>query len=186
MKVVNGVEVLEEGDEGFVLKEPKGNEDEGAEDLRVKINIQNRLLKKAGYEFDEEKKEWIKKPVPESKPQEKQPEVSQMSEKDLYALTQAGIHIDDVDEVKSYAQFKKISVADALKDKTLQTILQNKKEERATADATQTKGPRGAAAPSGDDLLNEARSTGKLPETDEGLNDLVRTRLESKRKQPRS
>lgn len=101
----------------------------------------------------------------EKKPAEKddQPVIG-TSLKDMRALNDAEVHEDDLEEVESYAKFKKISIAEALKDKTLKTILSEKTEERKTADATNTgKAKPGNKKVSGAELQKNL-SEGKVPE----------------------
>lgn len=103
--------------------------------------------------------------------------VDSLTPKDALILAKANVHEDDLDEVLEWAAFKKIPVADALKDATLKTILSTRAEERVTAEATNTEGGgRGAAKPSGDDLLRKAESTGEVPDTTEGMNALFLAR----------
>lgn len=75
----------------------------------------------------------------------------------------------DIEEVVKWANYNKISVAKALKDKTLLTILNERKEERQTAEATHTGGGRrGSRAPSADEV-NDNASQGKFPDKPEDL-----------------
>lgn len=107
-------------------------------------------------------------PNPDPKPEPKV-EGQQMSPKDIIALNKANVHEDDIEEIQNYASYKKISVADALKDKILQSILSDKQAERTTAGATHT-GPsrRGSSQPTEDQILADA-SANKLPEDDAGI-----------------
>ncbi|MFA5543267.1 MAG: hypothetical protein WDA47_05800 [Bacilli bacterium] len=102
------------------------------------------------------------------------PKTDSLSQKDLVALIRAEVHEDDFDEVIDYAKLKNIEVADALKSSVIRTILSEKKEERASAQATST-GNKGAGtkAPSGSELLSRAQKTGELPDDEEGLKKLI-------------
>lgn len=108
---------------------------------------------------------------------------SVLSDKDLFALTKASIAEDDFDEVKNYAAYKKIPISEALKDKTLQSILSDKKEERTSAAvaAANTKSPRGTSNVSPETLLEKARQ-GQMPEKDEDIEKLVEARINSKKR----
>lgn len=108
------------------------------------------------------------------------PVTGDLSAKDLLALNQNGITSDDLDEVMDFARYKKIPIAEALKSQTLKTILNDKREERRTAEATATKSPRGITKSTGDDLLQKAEKTGEIPTTQSGLDELVKARLERK------
>lgn len=153
------------------------------DDYRAKLNATNRFLKKEGYEFDQQANEWKKKAEkPQEKPQEKKPETdrsesAKLSDKDIIALSRAQIDDDDIDEVLRYAAFRTVSVADALKDSTLQSIIEDRKEKRASALAAQTKGGRGTSKVSGETLLERAASKGEVPESDEDIERMIDARL---------
>ena len=109
---------------------------------------------------------------------EQKPET--LTPKDILALNREGItEEEDVDEIINFAGYRKVSVSEAMKDKTLKSILADKAEERKTALATQTKGGQPAGAVSGATLLERA-SKGELPERDEDIERLARARLESR------
>ena len=102
-----------------------------------------------------------------------------MSEKDIFALSKANIEEEDLDEIKDYAQFKKLTVADALKDKTLQGILSDNAEKRQSARAVDIgKGGRSTTI-TGETLLTRAEQ-GQVPEDDEGIDKLVNARMAQK------
>ena len=104
-----------------------------------------------------------------------------LSPKDYLALTEAKITSEDFDEVTGWANFKRMSIADAVKDKTLQTILRERAEERKTAEATQVKQTgRKNAAPTPETVVNKA-SQGNLPDSDEGIEELVRAEIAMKK-----
>lgn len=114
-----------------------------------------------------------------AKKKEAQESTSGLSIKDMHALRD--VAEDDLEDVQEYAQFKKISISEALKSPTLKTILTQKAEERKTAMATATKG--GAKAISkttGEDLLRKAESTGEVPDDDASLQKLVEARRDRK------
>lgn len=104
-----------------------------------------------------------------------------LSPKDYLALQQAGITADDFDEIQDFASYRKISVAEALQSSTLKAILKERKEERNSSQAMNTKSPRGITKTSGDDLLRKAEKTGEIPDTDEGLKALQEARLAERR-----
>lgn len=92
---------------------------------------------------------------------------STLTTKDLLAIVNAGVSEDDIDEVADYAKFKNISIADALKSSTMKSILAEKKEIRATANATNTSTtPRGNGQTSVNKLLSDFEK-GILPESKE-------------------
>lgn len=151
--------------------EDKSNEDQ---DFRGKLNATNRFLKKEGYEFDEAKGEWIKKPAP--KPPEKTD--YQLTPMDAVALGKSDVHDEDYSLVTKWAQQNGMSVIDALKDDDLKVILDSHAEKRRTAEIANTGGPRGGKTATGSELLAKAESTGEVPDTDEGMTALAAARLE--------
>jgi len=88
---------------------------------------------------------------------------SSISPKDLYALMQANVHEDDIDEVAEYAKFKKVSIAEALKSDVVKTILSNKTEFRETAQKANTGAARRGATKVSDDTLLANLSKGEVP-----------------------
>lgn len=90
---------------------------------------------------------------------------SDLSTKDIYALTQAQVHIDDVDEVVKAAKLLSLSVQEALKDPVVKSILDRNTEVRKTANATNHgRNPRGGTKKiDQNEILREA-SKGNIPE----------------------
>lgn len=102
---------------------------------------------------------------------------SELTPKDVFALMNAKVAEEDIEQVAEYAKFKKISVAEALKSTVVKTMLEESQEQRATAQATQTKGsPRGTSKVSGEDILSKAEKTGELPESEEDIQKLFLAR----------
>src|SRR3990167_5307710 len=104
-------------------------------------------------------------------------EPQELTRKELLYLAKADIHEDDNDTVIEWAKFRNISVKDAHGE--LKGVLATKAEERRSAQATQTKGARGATAATAEDLLSQA-SKGQLPETDEGIEALAAAEMARK------
>ena len=105
-----------------------------------------------------------------------------LSTKDTLALIAAKVDGDDFDEVVSYASFKKVSVSEALKDKTLQTVLRERGEERATAAATNARGKARMDTPPAPDMVISSAQKGILPTDDAGINELVSAEMNVKLK----
>lgn len=103
-----------------------------------------------------------------------------LSNQDLLYLAKADIAEDDLDEVVTYARKMGVSVKQA--HAFYKPILNERAEERRTAQVTETRSPRGTAKSTGSDLLQKAETTGDLPDTEAGLNALIKARLEAKRK----
>lgn len=142
----------------------------------------NRLIEDAAkakelaenYKVRAEKAEKLKK---ESR---KEPSDSSLTQKDMLALTYAKVAVEDVDEVTKYAAYRGVSVADALKDKTLQTILADKTEERASAAASQSRSPRMSSQITGESILQKARE-GQLPESEADMAKMVEAEFAAKK-----
>lgn len=104
-----------------------------------------------------------------------------LSSKDTIALINAKVHEDDVDEVVDYAKFKKISIPEALKSSVIKTSLSERQELRNTANATNPGRTRsGSSKVSGDALLEKARKTGEVPESDADLDAMLTSRYKKK------
>ena len=79
-----------------------------------------------------------------------------LSTKDFYALTNAKVPEEDVDDVVEYAKFKNIPVSEALKSPVVKATLAEKAEARKTAQATQTRSTRSQnAQPDGAAILQD-------------------------------
>ena len=105
---------------------------------------------------------------------------SNLSQTDVITLAKADIHEDDIDEVLDFARYRKVSVKEALGSGVIKSLLAERKEERATAEATSTGNKRaGTRTVSGEELLSQAQ-TGKVPDTKEGIEALVEARFQSK------
>lgn len=154
------------GEEDENSQEEETQED--VETLKQKNQSLYEQLKKAkGFERDENG-QWVKKQKPEvvEKKTEKAESNAQISPKELYALGQANVHIDDFDDVVDYAKFKKVDIATVLKDDVLKTILAKKSEYRKSAEIANTAPARKGATKVSDDALLSDLSEGKIPAKD--------------------
>jgi hypothetical protein len=105
---------------------------------------------------------------------------SEYSLQDIRALSD--VHDEDVQEVVDFAKFKGISITEAKKNPTVQTILKQKTEERTTAEATNTAVSRkGASKVSSEDLLDKFNQ-GDVPEKEEDLKKVIEARWTAKEK----
>lgn len=139
--------------------------EEGREqdDYRAKLNAQNRFLEKEGYEFKDGK--WAKKPQPKpDKNPEQGPQAEQgLSDKEMYALIDAKVHVEDFDEVKKAAKIIGKNVIEALRDPTVQAILEKRTEHRKSAQAANTRNVRPSTkTPTDAEIVAEA-SKGNIP-----------------------
>ena len=154
-------------------------ESETSEDSQEDVEVLKKKAKLAeNYKIRAEKAEKELKAKKSEKPQE---EKVGLSELDIFALVKANVSEEDLDEVKNFAGYRKISVAEALKDKTLKSILSDRAEERRSAEATETKGQRPSSQTSPEAVLAKA-SRGELPEKDEDIEALAKARIEAKLK----
>ena len=125
-----------------------------------------------------EKAEKKLKDVPEPKKEEKDEVTSKkdssLSVKDSARLQQANVPVDDWDDVIDYANYKSISIAEAMKSSVVKATLAGKAEELKTANATETgKGKRGSSKVSGANSLEKFKSNGKVPEGDAELDAML-------------
>jgi hypothetical protein len=105
----------------------------------------------------------------------------ELSQSDLLTLARTDVAEEDIKDVIDYANFKKISVKEALESGVIKSLLAERGEERKTAEATATKQKRtGATTQLGSDLLGKAESKGELPEDKEGMEKLVNARFSRK------
>lgn len=114
-----------------------------------------------------------------------EPKQENLKDTDLFALMTAKVEAEDIEEVKAYAAFKKISVAEALKDKTLQTVISDRSEERRTAAAAQTETRPGAVQETPEAILEKA-GKGNLPESDNEIEKLAAARMAAKKGQSKT
>ena len=153
-------------------------------------NAESEELKKAqelanNYKIRAEKAEALAKqlkPQPVKKEESETPKISEtvFSPKDYLALSQNNVSADDFDEVQDYANFKKISIAEALKSPYVLDSLKRKTEERATAAATNVGGGKKVASKNTPEAILERAESGQLPEDEEGIKALSEARLQSR------
>ena len=131
---------------------------------------------KIRVEKAEELAKQLKKPEEKETPKN---EKSEYSLQDIRALSD--VHDEDVQEVVDFAKFKGISITEAKKNPTVQTILKQKTEERATAAATNTdKGRKPSSKISSEDLLDKFNQ-GDIPEKEEDLKKVIEQRWTAKK-----
>lgn len=136
-------------------------------------------LKKA----EKEKKELLEAQKVTKKTEASKPKASNsnLSTADIIALTRANIEPDDIDEVVSYANFKKISITEALKHPAIKATLEANAEVRKSAQVVSISGGRraGNGGLSDERLLANAEK-GILPDNDADFNRLAELRLKNK------
>lgn len=105
------------------------------------------------------------------------PSNDDLSAKDLYALMEAKVPQEDIDEVTKAAKVLNVPLAEALKSPIVKGILSTKAEERKTAEVTNTGGGRRAVSKNTDaDLLARAERN-EMPESDDEIKRLSEARL---------
>ncbi len=87
-----------------------------------------------------------------------------LTPKDIYALVDAKVPQDDIDEVVKAAKILGKSIPEALKDDTVKTILKTRAEYRETAKATNTKAGRRSAKKISDQEILDNANKGIFPE----------------------
>lgn len=149
--------------------------EETVNEEEIEINLDEEVediegLKQTIKTLQAQKDHWRKK-AQQEKPTEKKVETKEevkstngLSISDTLALIKNGVDEDDIDEIVEFSQFKKISIAEALKTNTVKKILSEKQEMRRTAEATSTGTvKRSSTKVSDEDIVSNANS-GKLPE----------------------
>lgn len=170
-EVVEKVETVEETEEVEVEDKSTDTESDALQKEREARKNQEIRAKKAEDE--------LKRLKAEEEKRRSAPSKDNLSTRDVVFLAKTDIHDDDIAEVIEYAQLRKIPVSDAYK--FMKPILDVRTEERKTALATQTKGgQRGISKTNPTDILRKAESTGEVPETTEGMQDLFRARMARK------
>ena len=98
------------------------------------------------------------------------------------ALSKADIAPEDIEDVVEYAQFKKMSVLEALKSPVMKATLAEKNELRKSAAAVNTGGSRraGSAGISDDRLLADA-AKGIMPESETDMARLQELRFKRRK-----
>lgn len=179
----------EEKDESQVLETEttteetaEAAEEETPEQLKARIaDLEAKVTKTEGEKAELESKN--KQLFERTKKVKEAPSSDGISARDYLAMNEAGVTSADYDEVVRVSKILGVSIADALKDSTMKTILATRAEERKTAAATHTAGgARGASKVSGEDLLSKAQRTGEVPETKEGMQELFKAQVARKLK----
>lgn len=125
-------------------------------------------------------KDHYKKLATETKDPIATTKTASLSPGDLVAVMNAKVHEDDMERVERFAISEGLSVREALKSPELKAILDVRAEQRNTAIATNVENVRrGVVQVSDDALLNQARA-GRLPESDDEIERLIRASYKNK------
>lgn len=179
----------ENNEEEVIIDSEENNEeievelDELAED-KVEDEIQEDKPAERPTETLEQKRSRLKRQLEQTEKKlgitsEKKTEtkIDNLSTIDTIAIMKADIDTDDIPQVVEMAKLKGVSVAEALKSKSVQAILQEKKEERLTANATNVASTRRGSSRVSDDVLIERANKGIMPENDADLDRLIQAQL---------
>jgi hypothetical protein len=147
-------------DGGETVEQETTETNEDQKDYKKIAEDQRKRAEKA--EKDLKAKLAEKPPVVQPKPAEVTPTNDGLTSMDAIVLMGAKVtEKEDIEFVAEYAQFKKISIADALKSNVVKSELAEKAEVRATAVATNTgNARRGTSKPTDEQIVNNA-SAGK-------------------------
>lgn len=126
-----------------------------------KLENENKLLK----EPKDERKEEVK---------------SDLSTKDILYLSKTDIHDEDVEELIEVSQKMQLPIKDA--HAFMKPILKERDEKRKTEEATEIKSSRQSNRKDPASILERARTTGQVPDSDEDMRALTLARLQSKMK----
>lgn len=152
-------------DESVEEVEETTEDDDGDDDsYRGKLNATNRFLQSQGYTF-EKGKGWVK---PAEAPKPKTETVKQSSSEvtalDTLAFIDAQVtNSEDIAEVIKLAKGFGLSISDALKDKTVKHRLEVLKDERKTAEASNTRTARSGVKQIDSKQLLDNLSKGEVP-----------------------
>jgi hypothetical protein len=154
--------------EDEIVEEVEETEDVEQEDeespYRSKLNATNRFLEKEGYKF-EKGKGWVK-PTETTKPVTKKSVDSGLNSSDTLAFIDAQVtNSEDIAEVMKLAKGFGISLSEALKDKTVKHRLEVLRDERKTAEASNTRTARSGAKGIDAKQLVENLAKGDVPKT---------------------
>lgn len=157
---------VSETTEEEIVEAPEGETAEEKAERLEEVNgkLFARAKKAEGFELIEGK--WVKKPktTVAPKPAPKKEKEADLSTTDLYALMNAKVPQEDVEEVRRAAKALGVTVAEALKDPITTGILERRQTLRKTADATNTGIARPGSKKVTDEQLLSDASKGILPE----------------------
>ena len=163
-------------------EETENHEQEHAETPDEQEDV-NELKKKLAT-LEAQKDHWRKKAQTKEEKAEEMEEKSSnqdLTSRDFLSLAKADVHEDDIDDVVEYAQFKGISVSEALRNDVVKTILSNKAEYRKTAEAANTSNARKSSSKVSDDALLTNLKKGNVPDSKDEAERLFWARRGGKR-----
>lgn len=148
------------------------DESEDIESLKAELAKATELAnnQKIRAEKAEGKLKTVKVEAPQSKSK------GDLGSKDLYALMEAKVPQDDIDEVIDYAKFKGVSIQEALKTSFVKSTLSEKAEQRRIAESTNVGNTRRNSGKVSDDTIMSKASAGEMPDNDDDMMRLIKAR----------
>lgn len=156
------------------LETSNEGQEETIEEVKAKLAKAEEIAE--NQKIRAEKAEKLAKGSKETVVVSKSPKAGDMKTDDLYALMNAKVPQDDIQDVREYAELKGISVADALKSNVVKTILSDKAEQRNIAEATHVGNARRNSSKSSEEALLAGASKGELPDSDDEMQRLWKAR----------
>jgi hypothetical protein len=145
-----------------VEEESEEESEEKPDPYRSKLNATNRFLQKEGYEF--KNGSWVKPEQVKTVP--KKQSDSSVTALDTLAFIDAGVtNSEDIAEVMRLAKGFSMGISDALKDDTVKHRLNVFKEQRKTAEATNTRTARSGVKQIDSKAILDNLSKGEVPNT---------------------
>jgi len=174
----NDTETTENQEEVVIEETTEETQEQGNETEQTDVAD----LKKKIATLEAQKEHWRGKAATDKVVKtDSKPAKSELAPSDLIALmSNQVIEAEDINEVIAYANFKKISVADALKSAAVKATLQEKNEYRKVAQATNSGTVRRGTSKVSDETLIEKARKGDLPDSDADIQRLVNARYAKK------
>ena len=138
-------------------------------------------LRKQNKTLEAQKDHWRKKAQTKNDEPEDSTSKGNLSDSDMLTIMPADVHTDDLAEVKEFAKFKGISVAEALNNPVIKTTLSLNDEFRKTAKTSNTANARKGGQKVSSDTLIANLSKGEVPSTPEESEALYWARRGGKR-----
>ena len=173
-------EIVEEVEETEEQEEELDGDDDS---YRSKLNATNRFLQSKGFVF-EKGKGWVEpsKPKPQTVTPKKSADAG-ITAIDTLAFIDAQVtNSEDIAEVMKLAKGFGLSIADALKDPTVKHRLNVLKDERKTAEASNTRTARSGAKQVDSKALLDNLSKGEVPKSANEAEELFWARRGGRRK----
>jgi len=170
-----GISTQQEEEVLETSNDESNDEQDNSNELAEKLAKAEELAN--NYKIRAEKAEKLAKSVKTEPTTKQTPNTAgDITTKDLYALMEAKVAEEDIDEVARYAKFQNISISEALKSNVVKTILSDKNEQRVTASAANIGSMKRGTNKTPDEVLLSKANKGELPENDADLERLIKLR----------